>query len=37
MYFSSRKAERAFAYRHRPGADAIRDAVAWFRDNAYLG
>jgi dihydroflavonol-4-reductase len=37
MYFSSRKAERAFAYRHRPGADAIRDAVAWFRDSAYLG
>lgn len=36
MYFSSRKAEEAFGYRHRPATEAIRDAVAWFRENAYL-
>lgn len=36
MFFSSAKAERALGYRHRPAAEAIRDAVAWFRDNGYL-
>lgn len=37
MYFSSRKAEQSFAYRARPANEAIRDALAWFRENAYLG
>lgn len=36
MYFSSAKAERDLGYTHRLGAEAIRDAVAWFRDNGYL-
>ncbi len=37
MWFSSAKAEAALGYRHRPGAAAIEDAVAWFRDHGYLG
>ncbi|SME93301.1 dihydroflavonol-4-reductase [Tistlia consotensis] len=37
MWFSSAKAEDALGYRHRPGAEAIRDAVAWFRERGYLG
>lgn len=37
MFFTSAKAERALGYRHRPAAEAIVDAVAWFRDNGYLG
>ena len=36
MYFSSAKAERALGYRHRPAAEAIRDAVRWFRESGYL-
>ncbi len=36
MYFSSAKAERALGYRHRPAAEAIRDAVQWFRESGYL-
>ncbi|MDX1514757.1 MAG: NAD-dependent epimerase/dehydratase family protein [Gammaproteobacteria bacterium] len=37
MYYSSRKAEQSLGYRHRPASEAISDAVAWFRDNGYLG
>lgn len=37
MWFTSAKAEDALGYRHRPGEEAIRDAVAWFRDCGYLG
>ncbi len=36
MYFSSTKAEQAFGYRARPAAEALADAVAWFRDKGYL-
>lgn len=32
MYFSSDRAERELGYRHRPAADAIRDAVHWFME-----
>ena len=36
MYFSSRRAAEELGYRPRPAREAIRDAVAWFRDNGYL-
>jgi len=36
MYFSSAKAERALGYAARPAADALLDAVAWFRANGDL-
>lgn len=36
MFFSSAKSERALGYSHRPGADAIRDAVDWFRSEGYV-
>ena len=36
MYFSSRRAGDELGYRARPAAQALSDAVAWFRDNAYL-
>ncbi len=36
MFFSSAKAERAFGYTARPVADALRDAIAWFRANGDL-
>jgi len=35
MYFSSAKAQRELGYSARPAADAVRDAVAWFRDHGY--
>ncbi len=35
MYFTSAKAERELGYRHRPAADAIADAVAWFKGKGY--
>jgi dihydroflavonol-4-reductase len=37
MFFTSTKAEQALAYRARPYARGIEDAVRWFRDNGYLG
>lgn len=37
MYFSSRRAETELGYRHRPGVEAIDDAVDWFATNGYLG
>ncbi|CAA6606160.1 putative dihydroflavonol-4-reductase [Rhodospirillaceae bacterium LM-1] len=37
MFFSSAKAERDLGYRARPAAQAINDAVAWFKANGYLG
>jgi dihydroflavonol-4-reductase len=37
MFFTSAKAELALAYRSRPYARGIEDAVRWFRDNGYLG
>ncbi len=36
MFFSSARAEAELGYTHRPGAEALRDAVKWFRDNEYL-
>jgi dihydroflavonol-4-reductase len=37
MFFTSTKAEQALAYRSRPYAQGLEDAVRWFRDNGYLG
>jgi dihydroflavonol-4-reductase len=36
MYFSSAKAERELGYRTRPADEAIRDAIAWFRQAGML-
>lgn len=36
MHFSSAKAERELGYRSRPAADAVRDALDWYRRNGYL-
>jgi dihydroflavonol-4-reductase len=36
MYFSSARAQRELGYRARPASEAIRDAVAWFRDQGRL-
>jgi dihydroflavonol-4-reductase len=36
MYFSSDKARRVLGYRARPYQEALREAVAWFRDAGYL-
>jgi dihydroflavonol-4-reductase len=37
MYFSSEKASHALGYQPRPAQEAIRDAVAWFREQGRLG
>ncbi len=37
MHYSSAKAERELGYRSRPAEDAVRDALAWYRRNGYLG
>jgi len=36
MYFSSAKAKAALGYAPRPAAEALKDAVAWFRQAGYL-
>jgi dihydroflavonol-4-reductase len=36
MYFASDKAGRSFGYAPRPARDALRDAVAWFRESGHL-
>ena len=36
MYFSSAKAEAVLGYTHRPAADALRDAVEWFRQQGMV-
>jgi dihydroflavonol-4-reductase len=36
MFFSSAKAERELGYRARPYAEAIAEAIAWFRERGYL-
>jgi dihydroflavonol-4-reductase len=36
MYFSSGKAERELGYHWRDPAEAVADAVDWFRGNGYL-
>ena len=35
MYFSSARARRDLGYAARPAAEAVADAVAWFRANGY--
>jgi dihydroflavonol-4-reductase len=37
MFFSSAKAESELGYTARPAEQALEDAVAWFRDEGYLG
>ncbi len=37
MFFSSAKARRELGDSPRPAVEALRDAVAWFKDNGYLG
>jgi dihydroflavonol-4-reductase len=36
MYFSSAKAERELGYSARPYAEALQDALTWFRARGYL-
>jgi len=36
MHYSSAKAERELGYRSRPAADAVRDALDWYRRHGYL-
>jgi dihydroflavonol-4-reductase len=36
MFFSSEKAKRFLGFNPRPVEEALRDAVAWFRENGYL-
>ena len=36
MYFVSAKAERELGYKARPYAEAVKDAIAWFRQAGYL-
>lgn len=37
MFFSCEKARRTLGYAPRPAAEAIRDAVDWFRARGYFG
>ena len=37
MFFSSAKAESELGYTARPAEHALEDAVAWFKDEGYLG
>jgi len=36
MFFSSAKAERELGYKARPAAEALADAVAWFREKGMI-
>jgi dihydroflavonol-4-reductase len=36
MYYSSDKAKRELGYAPRPGAEALRDAADWYRENGYF-
>ncbi|MBL94059.1 MAG: 3 beta-hydroxysteroid dehydrogenase/Delta 5--_4-isomerase [Alphaproteobacteria bacterium MarineAlpha3_Bin5] len=36
MFFSCTKAKRELGYAHRPGYEAISDAITWFRNNGYF-
>ncbi len=36
MFFTSAKAERELSYRARPYAEAVAQAIAWFREHGYL-
>ncbi len=35
MYFTSDKAKRELGYQYRPAAEALNDAIVWFRENNY--
>ncbi|MDP1559107.1 MAG: NAD-dependent epimerase/dehydratase family protein [Nitrosomonas sp.] len=35
MFFSSEKARQELGYQYRPAAEAIHDAVKWFKKNSY--
>jgi dihydroflavonol-4-reductase len=37
MFFSSDKASRELGYKWRPPTDALRDAIAWLREQGSLG
>ena len=37
MFFSSAKAQARLGYSPRPAAEALADAVAWYREHGYLG
>jgi dihydroflavonol-4-reductase len=37
MYYSSERARRELGYAPRPARDALADALAWFKENGYLG
>jgi dihydroflavonol-4-reductase len=37
MYFASHKAETELGYAARPVHHALRDAIAWFQNQGYLG
>jgi len=37
MFFKSEKAARELGYAPRPAAEALSDAIRWFRANGYLG
>jgi dihydroflavonol-4-reductase len=36
MFFSSDKARRELGYQWRPPTDALRDAIAWLREQGSL-
>ena len=36
MFFKHDKAARELGYAPRPAAEALRDAVAWFKANGYV-
>lgn len=36
MFFTAAKAERELGYRARPYVQAVRDAIAWFREVGYV-
>ena len=36
MFFSAAKAERELGYQARPYVEAVRDAIAWFKQAGYL-
>jgi dihydroflavonol-4-reductase len=36
MFFTAAKAERELGYNARPYAEAITDAINWFRQAGYL-
>jgi dihydroflavonol-4-reductase len=35
MFFSSEKAKEKLGYQSRPGAEGLKDAIAWFNQENY--